>query len=94
MSSVTFFTRLDSCTPLFTGFSFFVFFIVVILKFIHFKKAGTAILDTRNMEIVIYKYGNMAYGACFKHIANIYASPARKVAVLPQMAIFICIKLT
>lgn len=30
----------------------------------------------------------MANGACFKHIAKIYASPARKVAVLPQMAIF------
>ena len=25
----------------------------------------------------------MANGACFKHIAKIYASPARKVAVLP-----------
>lgn len=36
----------------------------------------------------------MAYGACFKHIAKIYASPAHKVAILPQMAIFICIKLT
>ena len=30
----------------------------------------------------------MANGACFKHIAKIYASPARKVAVLPLLAIF------
>jgi hypothetical protein len=35
------------------------------------------------MEIVIYKYGNMANGACFKYIAKIYVSLARKVAVLP-----------
>ena len=27
----------------------------------------------------------MANGACFKHIAKIYASPARKVAVLPLL---------
>ncbi len=30
----------------------------------------------------------MANGACFKHIAKIYASPARKVAVLPLLLLW------